>query len=259
MNMHIARSSSGVFKTRKAPWASASLLFAVTILLSSSAFSLSAKRIAVKLRDNAEIINSLAVTLERTVYNTGVNGQMHQSFVDEERVWLSKPGRVVKRKVGQDEQLWDCTLKKRARKVSGGVVQAPYEGGVEEALPAILVYVVFPQYVLDRMKISGFTTQANRVILVGRPASLSKEQTGKARWEIAVDMDKGVIVEVRTFDEDGHLVEEVGLTGWLEHEVCWLPSLVIVRRHAARNVLTMRYMWKDLVVNNVNELGLRLK
>lgn len=257
MNMHFASKNPQVFRARAA--ALILTAFLGSIVFGSSAFALTVERIAVKLNTNAELLTSLAVTLKRTVRNVGAGGIILQSFTDEERVWLSKPGRIVKRKVGQDEQLWDCTEKKRARKVPSGVFEEPYEGTVEEVLPSVLIYVAYPQYVLKQMKISGFTTKSTMVYLVGRRANHLSKHPERARWELGIDLDKGVISEVRTFNAEDQLVERVYLVGWTKQGDCFLPSQIVVERHAAQNILTMNYVLTDLVVNNVNAFSLRLK
>jgi len=232
---------------------------AIIVLFESLVYASTADRVAVKLHGNSEIINSLKVTIKRTVKNIGNDGNLLQDFSDEEQVWISKKDRVVKRKIGGDEQTWDCRRKWRARLVPGGTVREPYEGGMQAVMPSLLVYLLFPQYVLDRISVADTRTGGNIIVLIGRPKGFSGKGAGDARWELEIDRAKGVIMAVRTFDLAGRLAEEMQFIGWQEHERCWLPSRVTMRRSSARNDLTIQYELADIETNVISEESLGIK
>ncbi len=227
-------------------------------LAASPADALTAEEVLSKLDENARCIASFSLELKSSAKNVGAHGKVLRDFTHQEKVSLSKSSQVVRRKNGDDEQLWDSKNKVQARKVPWGWRKEPYKGTTEQSMPPVLNYVAFPQKLLTRMEIAEVTEKGGRATIVAHPKGFAAKQTGKPRWEVQVDMRKGVIDQIRTINAAGDLVEDVRLQGWVRRGGCWMPRRAVLRRYAARNVVTMRFTLSKVEMNSVSEESLTL-
>lgn len=220
--------------------------------LTSSGYALTVEEVATKLDANCKVISRCSVSLKRFVKSVGASDRILQDFTDEQQVWIDKPSQRIMRRSGNGQQVWDCKNKITIKKVEDGVREEKYDHSIEVATPYPLAYVFYPLYVLNQFEIVEVRDQGGTAIVIGRPLGVVAAQLGQSRTELRVDLNKGVIVQVRTIDVKGRLVEDVRLKAWSWHKSCWIPRHIEKRTYSDRNRLTLRYSLQKVKVNEVD-------
>jgi hypothetical protein len=225
----------------------ASALGAATLIPSASP-AVTLDEVTAALQANTAAIQNCSLVLKRSVKNVGAHGKVLQQFDDQHVFAIDKAAGRVKQTKGGDEQLWDCSRGKYLRKVKGGVSEVKFDRPIAEVIPHPLNYYLIPAHVLGVMDISEVKGGGSSVVVVGHSRG-TKESKGGERTEVQINLARGVVDQVRTYDSQGRLIADVKAEGWTRYGGGWLPKRVRSRRISTRNALTIWYTLDQVKVN----------
>jgi hypothetical protein len=225
----------------------------------SPAGATTAQDVRQRLVSTEQGITSCSLTIRSAIRNIGAGGREIQKVDREERVWVHKPSKQVKRAVGNAEQTWDCAKGKTAKRLGGSIVERTYEYGLEVAIPYPLVYVAFPAYFLNQLAAVSVREEGALVTVVCRPIGSGTGAKGLPRTEVSVDMRKGTIERILVYDGSDREVEDIRMEGWIKFGGCWMPRQVRRRAYGGRNVMVSRYTLSAAETNRVTVRAMSLQ
>lgn len=217
-------------------------------LIPSVSVAVTLDEVTTALASNSAAIQNCSLVLKRSVKNVGARGKILQQFDDQHVFAIDKAAGRVKQTKGGDEQLWDCSKAKYFRKVKGGVSEVNFDRPIAEVIPHPLNYYLDPAHVLGVMDVAEVKGSGSSVVVTGHSRG-TKESKGGERTEIQVNLARGVVEQVRTYDSQGRLVADVKAEGWTRYGGGWLPKRVRSRRMSTRNALTIWYTLDQVKVN----------
>jgi len=222
---------------------------AILVASGVSAKDLPVLEILTKLNGNADKITSLQVTLQLSVKNIGAYGKTLDESGSVESLTISRSLQKMHRKTTTDEEVWDSGKKLRGRKIGNGWRNEPFQGTLEQSTPNALKNILFPEYLVGRMKVTSIVSHGHRVHLILVPPLANGSKSKTMRWEMDINMQKGIIEGLETYNDVGVKTESLWTNKWAKFGDAWIPGEVKIKRYGANNILTMHYSLRDIIIN----------
>lgn len=236
----------------------ASALGAIALIPSLSV-AVTIGEVTVALEANSAAIRNCSLVLKRSVKNVGAYGRVLQQFDDQHAFAIDKTARRVKMTKGTDEQLWDCSRGKYVRRVKGGVSEVRFDRPMAEVIPHPMNEFLNAPGVVGVLDVARVEGNGSMVTVIAYPRGTAAQSRGQARTEMTVNLARGVVVAVRTYDAKGVLVADLKVEGWTSYGGGWLPKRVRSRRISTRNALTIWYTLDQVKVNGEAASPLEIK